>query len=236
MPIEHFPTNDGSRQLVPFNYNSQEIRVIRDANGDAWFIAGDVCRVLNIGNVSASMSRLDDDEKGITTIDTPSGSQPTLIINEAGLYNLTLTSRKAAAKDFRRWITHDVIPSIRKTGQYALTKMTPAEIGLYHAQQLVDHERRLAAAENAVERIEARQTAIEKGSDYFTILAFSNLNSIEVDNVTAQRLGKLCSKLSRERSVIIGDVTDPRFGVIHTYHSAILQDVFTSVGLLIKAV
>ena len=84
--------------------------------GEPWFVAADVCRALGLGNSSMAVSKLDEDEKGISLIDTLGGEQKLGIVNEPGLYALVLSSRKPEAKAFKRWITHEVIPSIRKTG------------------------------------------------------------------------------------------------------------------------
>lgn len=98
-----------------------EVRtVLRD--GEPWFVAADVCKALELGNVSRAVERLDDDEKGITPIHTLGGEQEMLIVNEPGLYTLILGSRKPEAKAFKRWITHDVLPSIRKQGYYSMIK------------------------------------------------------------------------------------------------------------------
>ena len=103
-------------------FNSPEFGQIRtvDCNGEPWFIGKDVCEALEIKDTSKAISRLDDDEKGTTSIRTLGGEQHVLTINEYGLYNIVLSSRKPEAKAFKRWITHDVIPAIRKTGKYAV--------------------------------------------------------------------------------------------------------------------
>lgn len=88
-------------------------------NGEPWFVAVDVCRALEISQNRNAVARLDDDEKGVRSMDTPGGLQQVTIINEPGLYTLVLGSRKPEAKAFKRWITHEVLPSIRKTGAYA---------------------------------------------------------------------------------------------------------------------
>lgn len=93
-------------------------RIWRD--GDPWWVAIDVCRVLDHGNVTKAILRLDDDEKGLITIQTPGGFQELNVISESGLYSLILTSRKPEAKRFKRWVTHEVLPSIRKTGSYSV--------------------------------------------------------------------------------------------------------------------
>lgn len=95
-----------------------KFRVI-DRNGEPWFVLAEVCREVEITNVSDAANRLDDDEKdniGIT--DTIGRRRNIRIINESGLYSLILTSRKPAAKRFKKWITAEILPSIRKTGGY----------------------------------------------------------------------------------------------------------------------
>lgn len=91
--------------------------VVQD--GEPWFVAKDVCEALELDNVSRAVERLDDDEKGITSIHTLGGEQDMLTVNEPGLYTLILGSRKPEAKAFKRWVTHEVLPAIRKTGRYA---------------------------------------------------------------------------------------------------------------------
>ena len=94
-----------------------EVRTLNIEN-EPWFVAADVCKALDLGNASMTLSRLDDDEKGVSLIDTLGGVQNMVTVNEPGLYTLVLGSRKPEAKAFKRWITHDVIPSIRKNGGY----------------------------------------------------------------------------------------------------------------------
>jgi anti-repressor protein len=98
-------------------FNDRPVRII-DQDGELWFVAKDVCKVLEIKLQANSTRYLDDDERGVCLINTPSGEQEMTIINEPGLYSLILRSRKAEAKAFKRWVTHDVLPSIRKTGAY----------------------------------------------------------------------------------------------------------------------
>lgn len=104
-----------------------DVRVVMK-DGVPWFVAADVCRVLELGNPSQALSRLDDDEKGITTIDTPGGEQSMLIVNESGLYALVFTSRKENAKKFRKWVTSEVLPRIRKTGGYSIAQPPTAPL------------------------------------------------------------------------------------------------------------
>ncbi|MGF7175871.1 BRO-N domain-containing protein [Azospirillum doebereinerae] len=116
--IDH-PHPDPARRtaLIPFDFEGNTLRAI--TRDDApWFALTDVCRALEIGNPRNVTARLDEDEKGVHTMDTLGGPQEMAIINESGLYTLILTSRKAAAKRFKKWVTAEVLPAIRKTGRY----------------------------------------------------------------------------------------------------------------------
>lgn len=94
-----------------------EIRTVLIDN-EPWFVAVDVCKALEIKNSRDALGRLDDDEKGVVLTDTLGGEQTVATVNEPGLYSLVLGSRKPEAKEFKRWVTHEVIPTIRKTGGY----------------------------------------------------------------------------------------------------------------------
>lgn len=93
-------------------------------NDEPWFVGKDVCDCLELANHRTSLALLDDDEKGVHSVDTLGGNQEMIFINEYGLYTLILKSRKKEAKQFKRWITHEVIPSIRKHGAYLTQSKT----------------------------------------------------------------------------------------------------------------
>ena len=114
-------------------FNNSEFGSIRtvEINKEPWFVAKDVCDCLGLGNSRQALSRLDDDEKNTVTLnDGIPGNPEKSIVNEYGLYNLILSSRKPEAKEFKRWVTHEVIPAIRKTGGYigGAENMSEAEI------------------------------------------------------------------------------------------------------------
>jgi prophage antirepressor-like protein len=123
-----------------FNFQSSQVRVVVQ-DGEPWFVAKDVCEVLELGNPSQALTRLDDDEKGVISNDTPGGFQEMLVVNEYGLYSLVLGSRKPEAKSFKRWITHEVIPAIRKNGSYSTQPVTPTEALLQAVQILAKQEK-----------------------------------------------------------------------------------------------
>lgn len=107
-------------ELQIFNYNGSEVRTIQK-DGEPWWVLKDVCEVLGLSSPHKVFDRLDEDEKGRNQIPTPGGEQEMTVVNESGLYNVILRSDKPEAKPFRKWVTSEVLPSIRKHGAY----MTP---------------------------------------------------------------------------------------------------------------
>lgn len=113
----------GQAKVFTFNASNQNIRV-QMKDGEPWFVAKDVCDALEIENNRNATARLDDDEKGVSIVRTSSGDQQMTIVNESGLYNLIFQSRKPEAKAFRKWVTSEVLPTLRKTGRYELQSGT----------------------------------------------------------------------------------------------------------------
>ncbi|MCP1197017.1 Bro-N domain-containing protein [Acetobacter senegalensis] len=111
--------------VMPFSFDGHAVRVLTHG-GEPWFVLADVCGVLEHTNSRVAAERLDEDEKGVSSVYTPGGPQEMSIINESGLYNLIFTSRKPEAKRFRKWVTGEVLPAIRKTGSFGLPS-TPQE-------------------------------------------------------------------------------------------------------------
>ena len=104
--------------LIRYGYNGNLLTILLNSNGNPWWVAGEVCEPLGFRMASDATRLLDDDEKATHKLRTPGGFQEVTIINESGLYSLIFKSRKPEAKAFRRWVTHEVLPSIRKTGSY----------------------------------------------------------------------------------------------------------------------
>ena len=107
-------------EIQIFCYKSMPVRTV-EVDGEVWFVAKDVADILEIMRTNDATEGLDEDEKGTAKIRTPGGVQDMTIISEAGLYTLLMRSNKPEAKPFRRWVTHEVLPSIRKTGSYSLS-------------------------------------------------------------------------------------------------------------------
>lgn len=142
-----------------------EIRTI-EQNGEPWFVAADVCRALEIANSRDALTRIDEDEKGVVLTDTRGGAQTVATVNEPGLYSLVLGSRKPEAKAFKRWITHEVIPSIRKTGGYIAGQETlsPEEL---MAKALMVARQTLANREARLSQLTVQNAIMSPKAEYF---------------------------------------------------------------------
>lgn len=103
--------------LQVFSYEGKEVRTIQES-GEPWWVLKDVCEVLELSNSRMVAERLDEDDKGVSIVDTLGGKQELTVISESGLYNVILLSRKPEARRFKRWVTHEILPSIRKHGAY----------------------------------------------------------------------------------------------------------------------
>ncbi|MFW6681764.1 phage antirepressor KilAC domain-containing protein [Komagataeibacter intermedius] len=138
-----------------FKFEGQEVRVL-DVNGAPWWVLSDVCAILEITNPTRAADRLDEDECTLHTVKGVDGKpRETNIINESGLWSLVLTSRKAAAKRFKKWVTAEVIPSIRKTGSYSAKPLVPQT----YAEALLEAGR--IAKERDALKVENKELAVK---------------------------------------------------------------------------
>lgn len=142
--------------LISKAFEGHNIRIITDQQGEPWFVAADIAKVLEYTEASAMTRHLDDDEKGLSIVQTLGGSQELITINESGLYSAILRSRKPEAKLFKRWVTFEVLPSIRKHGGYLAGQESdsPELImakALMVAQSVIDRKsQELAAAQQTI--------------------------------------------------------------------------------------
>lgn len=104
-------------ELQTFDYNGSQVRTV-EKDGEAWWVLSDVCRVLELSDTRRTAKRLDEDELTRLRLHSGGQSREMYAINESGLYNVILRSDKPQAKPFRKWVTSEVLPTIRKTGQY----------------------------------------------------------------------------------------------------------------------
>jgi prophage antirepressor-like protein len=185
-----------------------EIRILM-RDGEPWFVASDICKVLELSNITETLKRVDEDELSITeVIDSLGRRQQVYIVNEAGLYNLILLSRKSEAKKFKRWITHEVLPSIRKHGAY----LTPEKIEevllnpdtiIQLAQQLKEEKQKRLEAEKTIQIMKPK-------AEFFDAVAGSK-DAIDMNRAAKliyeeTRMGRnKLFKLLREKGVLMKD-------------------------------
>lgn len=169
--------------ITPFKFNSSTVRVITDDNGEPWFVAKEIAAVLGYSDAEAMTRKLDDDEKQNLQI-VGFGPRGVTVINEAGLYSCILTSQKEEAKPFKRWVTHDVLPAIRKTGRFEAESpdISQAEHAFKMIPSVVRAARMLGLDKNAA-AISANQAVAKlTGTNVMRLLGHTHL---EAENQSA---------------------------------------------------
>lgn len=154
--------------LTPFTFDGTAVRVIADADGTPWFVASDVARVLGFRDAANLARRIDTEDRGTRILSTPGGNQQMTVVNEAGLYIGVLGSIVPRAREFKRWVTHEVLPAIRKTGTYAtaaaLTGPQLMAAALIEAQATLEQQTKQLAI--ATPKAEAFDAFLSTTGDY----------------------------------------------------------------------
>ncbi len=139
-------------------FDNEEFGTIRTVmiDGEPWFVGKDVAEALGYTNPRDALSKHvdDEDKKTVAIRDGIRGNPNVTVINESGVYSLILSSKLPNAKKFKRWVTAEILPSVRQTGSYSAKPMTLAEQALAQAQILVDHEKQLAELSESVDKLE----------------------------------------------------------------------------------
>ena len=154
-------------ELQTFNFNNALMRTLTGENGDPWFVLKDCMSILGLSNPTETVKMFDDDEFSTTeVIDSIGRRQQTYIISEAGLYGLVLKSRKPEAKEFKRWVTHEVLPSIRKHGIYATNTtidqiLADPDFGIRLLTDLKEERAKRIEAENQIKELEPKAKALD---------------------------------------------------------------------------
>jgi prophage antirepressor-like protein len=211
-------------------------------NNEIYFVGKDICNILELSDVSKAISRLDEDEKLIRTLFLSGQNREVLFINESGLYSLVLTSRKPEAKRFKKWVTSEVIPSIRKTGSYnsndtkidrliELMMQTNSNLTALVNNLAIKHEPKIETPKyfqpsftnNSNEDIHLYHRITIYGKKFRPDLDQSQIRD------RAKEIGMMASRLSKERNIQIikEDNLDGRFqNKISYYHQNVLKEVF----------
>ena len=195
-------------QLQVFNHEQfGQVRTVI-LNGEIWFVAADVCRALELSDTHKAVDRLDDDEKGTNSIPTLGGPQDMLTVNEPGLYALILGSRKPEARAFKRWITHEVLPQIRRTGAYVAgepadcTRIADMRAAL---DGIISDARRLRASLPDSEAARRRISATRAANRPLMPWMFSGRNALLLDH---EKLADLINAYLAENDQTVDALAD----------------------------
>lgn len=225
------------------------VRVVMQ-DGEPWFVAKDVCDCLELDLASGARG-LDDDEKGLHTMQTPGGAQEMSIISEAGLYSLILRSRKPEAKAFKRWVTHDILPSIRKTGGYgqwnlprvpqsfpdALRMIADIEEEKQLAIEQRDYYKRtkaeignrreataMATASAAVRQRDALADKLGEGKNWKSVKAIPWLMRVFAESRGMYSVvGKKLSQLGERMGKPSREIEDAAYGTVKAHHVDVIE-------------
>ena len=248
--------NNGNNPFRIFDYkNLGSVRTFVDERGEVWFCRKDVCEILNIKEGHRLQERLNEKGCHTMTVLTNGGPQNIVFINEPNLYETIFKSRKPEAEDLKRWVFNEVLPSIRKTGMYipdtkeGLTTAAMQTIteGFRRQEEINKkqakfNEKQLKTNSNLTTRIihleddlytermlnlnMIREHAEVMRNTYLSILAYMRYQGIPDDSVDTLRMGRLASKMCRERRIETVKIKDNRFGYVNGYPYELLDELF----------
>lgn len=207
-------------ELQNFNFNSLPVRTVL-VNDEPWFVGKDVADILGYSNSRKALSdHVDDEDKGVTKSDTLGGNQNITIINESGLYSLILKSKKPEAKQFKRWVTSEVLPTIRKHGTYMTQPQVPTtqrELIMLALAGNEETNQRIDAIEEQV--TDLKENATLNPGEYGYIGRRINQRVSEVakgyGNITQEQRGKLYKDINQGVKAITGVSTRTQLRTKH---------------------
>jgi prophage antirepressor-like protein len=197
-------------ELTIFNYKTNKVRVVMK-NGEPRWVLKDLCDTLKLSNARMIADRLDEDDVSLAYVTDSTGrQQQTNVVNESGLYDVILRSDKAEAKEFKRWITHEVLPQIRKTGSYI--KIPQTYIQALESLIETEREKERLTLENSDLQIE-----LDESKKYYTIKRVASMNEIYWKRLDWQRLKRTSQAMEYE----VKRIFDANYGNVNSYHIAV---------------
>ena len=214
-----------------------QVRVLLE-DGEPLFCLADICNILEL-RVTDVKNRLEEEVVSTYPLPTNGGIQQLTFVNEEGFYSVVLGSRKESVKPFKKWVTSEVLPSIRKTGSYSIKPLTHAELMLQQAQVIVELEKRQIVQEGKIQQLTEENEEIRKDFDYlksktnntpdfYSVVGYCSLKGISINLEDAKQLGKEASKICKVNGIKTGSLPDPRFDRIKTYPYRVLESVIES--------
>ena len=196
-----------SNQITPFDFNGANVRTLTDEQGEPWFVLKDVCDVLEMTSPHKVAARLNSQDRNSIPVLANDGKRyQTTIVNESGLYDVILDSRKPQAREFRRWVTSEVIPSIRKTGAYGAPVMTGKEL---MAAALIE-------AESTIKELEQKATEMAPKAQSWEYLATNGYRTWEYREAMRLLAEEVEQLAGDDAQIIFNDVLnriDPAWSV-----------------------
>jgi prophage antirepressor-like protein len=224
------------KDMILNQFEGKQIRMQLDESGNPWWVAKDVCEALGFKKPDSAYKKVDADDKdeahikGIPPIQGEVVRQSMVIVNESGLYALIFQSHSDAAKKFKKWITSEVLPSIRKTGAYFRKELTLDERLALALEVGVDARKQLADVRVAIQ--EVKSLAIQASSHnsantgFMTIRGYCNVNGVKLSLKETQKFGRECSRLMRVSEQEVHRTDDEMFGKVNSYPVEILEQAF----------
>lgn len=213
-------------------FNSPQFGEIRTTgtSENPLFCLADLCSVLEL-RPNDVRQRLDDGVVSTHPItDNLGRKQQANFVNEDGLYDVILDSRKPQAKAFRKWVTSEVLPSIRKTGSYSSKQLSQAEMFLQLAQMNVENERKMKELEAKTKELQSELTEIKQRTTtdlkQSTIVAFITRNNIKLDVTKYGAMGRKATSICKRKGIEVTKINDVRWGKVSVYPDEILNEVF----------
>lgn len=221
-----------SKSNVQVFENSEfgKVRTVVGNDGEPWFVAADIARVPEMADATHAVRGLEEDERGIHKVETRGGEQDMAVITEAGLYTVLVRSNKAIAKPFRRWVTHEVLPSIRKHGAY----VTPSLIDQILADPdmmirlLTELKEERAKSTALADKVEEQAIELNESERYWTIAKYNRMNKLGWSLDACKKAGKEASRYARLHNYQIKrcETNDERFGWVNSYPLDMLKILF----------
>lgn len=214
------------------NPNLGEVRVSVAENNEPLFCLADLCSALGISNHRNVRARLDEEDVHQMYTPTKGGLQSMVYVTEAGMYDVVLRSDAPSAKTFRKWVTSEVLPTLRKTGSYSIKKtLSPIQMQLemmksmqIQLQEIIDAKEEVKQLKSELAEVKQRTTT---NLDQSTIVAYVSRNNIKLDVTRYGAMGKKASSLCKKRGIEVTKINDVRWGVVSVYPDMILDEVFS---------
>jgi prophage antirepressor-like protein len=216
-------------ELQIYTFQNRNVRVAGSPDAPL-FVAADVCRILDLTDVTSALRGLEDDEKGPLIVRTLGGDQSMNAVTESGLFALVFKSRKPEAKAFRKWVTSEVLPAIRKTGSYQQPGASLLDMSELVCKVLREHEQRLNEHDQQLNRVEALliQANSYNGptTGFFTVRVYANVHGLRLSLTDVKEIGRRAASVCRRYGITVGRARDELFGELNSYPVEVLEEAF----------